>query len=219
VKTDELIVRLAASAHPVRVLPSPARRLGRWLAAALAVTILGVAIIGTRPDIGDAAGRAPFLAVAALTMATALAAAAAAFVLSVPGLERSAMQRWAAVGAGAAWAGLLTAGLTSGESPIQRLAAFPIHAACVAQIVLIAAIPAWLLLAMLRQAASLRHGWSAGLATLAAVALAAAGTQFICPVDDPAHHLIGHVGPVAALAALGTFLGARAFTTARIAES
>jgi hypothetical protein len=64
---------------------------------------------------------------------------------------------------------------------------------------------------MLRGAAPLRHRWSAGLATLAALALAAAGTQFICPIDDPAHYLVGHFAPVAALAILGTLIGHRAF--------
>jgi hypothetical protein len=44
---------------------------------------------------------------------------------------------------------------------------------------------------------------------LAAVALGAAATQFICPLDDPAHQLVGHVLPVAFLAVFGAIAGRR----------
>jgi hypothetical protein len=64
--------------------------------------------------------------------------------------------------------------------------------------------------AMLRRAAPLRRTWSAALATLAAVALGAAATQFLCPIDDPAHLLVGHLLPVASLAIGGAIAGRRA---------
>jgi hypothetical protein len=65
------------------------------------------------------------------------------------------------------------------------------------------------LFVMLRRAAPLRGAWSAALATLAAVALGAVATQFICPLDDPAHQLVGHVLPVAFLAVFGAIAGRR----------
>jgi hypothetical protein len=37
----------------------------------------------------------------------------------------------------------------------------------------------------------------------------AAATQFICPLDDPAHQLVGHVVPVAVLSVLGALAGSR----------
>jgi hypothetical protein len=52
--------------------------------------------------------------------------------------------------------------------------------------------------------------WTASLAALASSALAAAATQLICPVDDPAHQLVGHVVPVAIIAVAGTVIGRRA---------
>ncbi len=52
---------------------------------------------------------------------------------------------------------------------------------------------------MLRRAAPLRLTWSAVLATLAATSIGAAATQIVCPVDDPAHHLVGHIAPMALL--------------------
>ncbi len=59
------------------------------------------------------------------------------------------------------------------------------------------------------RAAPLRRAWSAAFATLAAVALAAVATQVICPVDDPAHQLVGHVAPVALLSVWGAIVGRR----------
>jgi hypothetical protein len=70
-------------------------------------------------------------------------------------------------------------------------------------------VPGWALFAMLCRAAPLRRAWSAALATLAAVALAAVATQVICPVDDPAHQVVGHVLPVAFLSVSGAIVGRR----------
>ena len=53
------------------------------------------------------------------------------------------------------------------------------------------------------------QAWSAALATLASVALGAAATQFLCPIDDPAHQLVGHVLPVAFLSVWGAIVGGR----------
>ena len=39
--------------------------------------------------------------------------------------------------------------------------------------------------------------------------VAAVATQLICPVDDPAHLIVGHVVPVAFLSAWGAMVGRR----------
>ena len=85
--------------------------------------------------------------------------------------------------------------------------ALPIHRLCVIEIAGLGVLPAWALFAMLRRAAPLRRAWSAALATLASVALGAAATQFLCPLDDPAHQLVGHVLPVVFLAVSGAIVG------------
>ena len=61
----------------------------------------------------------------------------------------------------------------------------------------------WPFFGMLRRAAPLRKNWSAALATLDAAALGAAATQFVCPIDDPAHQLVAHLLPVVLLSAWG----------------
>jgi hypothetical protein len=87
--------------------------------------------------------------------------------------------------------------------------ALPFHWACLFEIAGLSVVPAWALFAMLRRAAPLQRVWTAALAMLAASALAAVATQLICPVDDPAHLLVGHVLPVAFLSVWGAIVGRR----------
>jgi hypothetical protein len=209
VRTDELIVQLARAAGPVRPLPGPSVRLARWTAAAAAMTALGVIVIGPRADVLTAIYQPTFVALAVATLGTALLSAAGAFVLSVPGVERSPLQRAVPLVAGGVWALVLVVLLTTGGDPVQRILALPFHWACVIEIVGLSIVPSWVLFVMLRRAAPLRRAWSAAFATLAAVALAAVATQVICPLDDPAHQLVGHLLPVALLSLSGTIVGRR----------
>ena len=208
-RTDELIVQLARAAGPVRPLPGPSVRLARWTAAAAAMTALGVIVIGPRADVLTAIYQPTFVALAVATLGTALLSAAGAFVLSVPGVERSPLQRAVPLVAGGVWALVLVVLLTTGGDPVQRILALPFHWACVIEIVGLSIVPSWVLFVMLRRAAPLRRAWSAAFATLAAVALAAVATQVICPLDDPAHQLVGHLLPVALLSLSGTIVGRR----------
>ena len=206
-RTEDLIVRLAGSVTPVRPLPPPMRRFWRWTLVTLAATAAGVAVFGARPDAARVLSRPAFLAPLALTLLTAWLSARAAFVLSVPGGERSAADRWTPMAAGAAWASWLAIAVVLRGSPLARIAgSFPLHWGCVIQISLLAVAPGALLFVMLRRAAPLRARWSAGLAGLAAAALGAAGTQWICPLDNPAHLLTNHFMTMGLVAAAGTLL-------------
>ena len=160
-------------------------------------------------DVWTAIDQPTFVGLAVATLGTALLSAAGAFVLSVPGAERSPLQRAVPLVAGGVWALVLVVLLTTGGDPVQRVLALPFHWACLIEIAGLSVVPGWALFAMLRRAAPLRRAWSAALATLAAVALAAVATQFICPVDDPAHQLVGHVLPVAFLSVWGAIVGRR----------
>jgi hypothetical protein len=206
VTTDDLIVQLAQSAGPVQPLPAPSARLARWTIRALLVTAASVLVIGARPDVMPLMQDAAFVGLAAVTLLTGLASAFCAFVLSIPGAERTSAQRVFPFVAAAAWiAGLTVLLQADGGSP-GRVLALPIHPLCIFEIAALGVIPGWTLFTMLRQAAPLESGWTAAFATLAAVAFGAAGTQLLCPIDDPAHHLAGHVGPVALYAVAGAFL-------------
>ena len=208
-RTDELIVQLARAAGPVRPLPGPSVRLARWTAAAVPMAALGVIVIGPRADVLTVIHQPTFIGLAVATLVTALLSAAGAFVLSVPGAERSPLQRVVPLLAGGVWALVLVVLLTTGGDPMRRVLALPFHWACLIEIAGLSVVPAWVLFAMLRRAAPLRRTWSAALATLAAVALGAVATQFICPIDDPAHQLVGHFLPVAFLSVVGAIAGHR----------
>ena len=208
-RTDELIVELARSAGPVRPLPSPSIRLARWTAATAPLMALAVIVIGPRADVVTAMSQPTFLGIAVATIGTALLSAASAFVLGIPGAERSVWQRVLPLMAGSLWALALVYLLTTEGAAVRRLLQWPFHWACLIEIAGLSVVPGWALFAMLRRAAPLQRAWSGALATLAAVAIGAAATQFICPVDDPAHQLVGHLLPVAVLSMLGTIAGQR----------
>jgi hypothetical protein len=131
-----------------------------------------------------------------LTIATGIAAAASALLLGIPGAERSPAQRSVALLLLAGWVASLAVMLVSGGAAMERLLALPVHAACAVEIAGFALVPGWALFNMLRHAAPLKRAWTAVLAALAATALGAAATQIVCPLDDPAHHLVGHMMPV-----------------------
>jgi hypothetical protein len=203
--TEDLVVDLARSGGRVDVLPPPGVRWVRWVMPTF-VLLAVVATSGARPTIHEDLTRLPFLALAGVTLLTALAAAAAAFSLSVPNARRSAVVRAAPIVAGTLWVGLLAMLLADGGRPWARLASWPVHWACVAEIAGIGAMAGATLTGHLRKAAPLDPGWTAALAMLAGFAGAACAVQFVCPIDDPAHHLISHVLPAATFVAAGAAL-------------
>jgi hypothetical protein len=201
-KTEELIVQLTRSLGPVTPLSSPSVRLARWSALSVLIATIGVVAVGPRADLSSAIRQPAFLALALMAITTALAAAGGALVLSVPGAERSPAPRALPLVLLSAWTATLVAFLLTEGEPVAHLLALPIHAACVIEIAAFALVPAWTLFTEVRRAAPLRIMWSAVLAGLAATTLATAATQIVCPLDDAAHHLAGHIAPMAVLTIL-----------------
>ena len=167
-KTEQLIVELTRSLEPVEPLSSPLVRLLRWTGVSVLITVVGVLLIGPRADISLVIRQPAFAMLAMMALVTSIASAASALVLSVPGAERSPMQRGIPVFVFGAWAVMLIAMLAAGGAPLARLLALPVHAACMIEIVGFALVPGWALFAMLRRAAPLQVTWSAVLAALAA---------------------------------------------------
>lgn len=201
---DDLIVQLARDAESVQPLPAPSSRLARWAVGALLATAVSVIVIGPRADVVTMMRQPAFAGLAGVTLLTALLAAACALVLSIPGAERSPMQRAFPFVAAAAWVGVLSVLLAAGGDSVPRLLAPPIHPLCIIEIAALAVIPGRVLFGMLRRAAPLQQTWTAALAVFASLAIGAAGTQLLCPIDDPAHQLVGHVVPAAVFAVAGT---------------
>ena len=216
-KTEDLIVTLAHESGPWTPLAPVRVRVIRWLLVAGGLAIVTIALIGARADVRGQLQSPMYLVLIAATLGSGVLAAASAMTLSVPGAERTPLWRIAAVGLAFGWGLLLCARLATGGAAWARLAALPNHWACVAEIAALSLVSGWTFVVMLRRAAPLQPRWSASLAVLASALVAAAAVQIICPIDDPAHHLVSHVVPVVVIVLLGGALGggllrARPFT-------
>lgn len=206
VKTEDLIVSLAQSATPVRVLRPARVRLAEWAAVAFAIAALAVVAIGPRGDFSVVLGQARYLLPATAMLVTAFLAAAAALTLSIPGREWSSAQRLVPLTTGAVWAGLLIVWLREGGDAWARIAALPIHLLCVLLIAVLASISGTVLTKMLARGASLHAGWTTALAWIAAASTGAFAAHITCPIDDPAHHLTGHFAPFVLVVFAGSVL-------------
>lgn len=210
-----VIAQLARDAAPVTPLPSPFARWATWTLKAVTAAAIVTILVGFLPRLRPAFAadvRDPrFLLAALLTGGLALTAAGAAFALSVPGVARDRLARVVPLLAAIAWATLLWTRLLAIGHPVAHIAAVPWHPVCVLLILTISALPGLWLFGMLRRAAPLQTLWTGALAALASLALGALGTQFICPIDDPAHHVVWHFTPVMVLTFLGLALGSRVF--------
>lgn len=212
-KTEDLIVELAHGVAPVTPLAPPAARLARWSALAVAVCAIAILAIGPRAHFIASLGEASYAVSLAILVAASVMAAAVTLRLSVPGAETSPTLRALVVVLMVAWPAIWLAELVKSGKPIRAVVIVRFHWACATEIAVIAGLTAWALVVMSRLAAPLRPAWTATLASLAAIAIGAAATQVICPLDDPAHQLAVHVAPGAIVAIAIATLGARALRT------
>jgi hypothetical protein len=205
-RTDELIVELVRDASRVQRLDAAWLRAARWMVVAVAALVAGVAILGPRSDWQTVLSNGRYLATWLVTLGIVLLSASAALVLSVPGAERSPLQRWLAVTVVVAWFVLLASAVADAGALVSELGA-DAQPACAFQVVGLALLPGAWLFVMIRRAAPLSLAWSGGLAALASLALGALGAQVHCPIDAAGHLLVWHFAPVVVLGAAGAVAG------------
>ncbi len=208
--TDRLVAHLAADLTPVAPLPHPLLRAGVWFLAAVSVGALAVLIAGLRPGIADHLARPPALLEWLSAIATALLAAAAAFLVAVPGrsaawalLPAPALGLWlASIGWGCVsdWVRFGPEGLVPGAS-----------LGCLASIVLISLPTGGLMLWMLRHAARVRPTATVALGMLATSGLASAALTLFHHLDAAVMVLTWHGGTVAVLVLLASASSRRLF--------
>lgn len=207
-QTEQLIERLAADLRPVRQLWAPWARAVVWLAVALpyvAAVVWGKLAMVDPAQVG---ADARFVVEQAATLATALAAAAAAFRSAVPGFDGRVLLAplvplvlWlASVGHGCVQDWL--------EFGADGLAIRP-DWDCLPMAAVIGILPAAAIVAMLRRGAPLQPRLTLALAALAVASVANFGLQFAHARDASVMVLVWHLGAAAVLAALGGSLGAR----------
>ena len=194
--TEELVVRLARDAAPVTPLRPPAVRLLGWLIVTVLFGVLGLALYGVRTDRATMATQPGFVRDLVLGMLVMVAGGFAALVLAVPGREHWGVVRWTAVAGLAAWTTLVWTAVGESGQGFTDMRHWP---ACAARILSVGLVPAVVLLSLVHRGASLRPSWSRALGVGAAAAGGALTIQLTCPIFDPGHVLLGHVGPVIVL--------------------
>ena len=208
VDTDTVIERLARNARPVQRLPSPGRRVARWLAIGLPVIAVFGAVMGARPDLGLKLAEPVFLLQLLAAFATAVCAAHAAFASAVPGAPRWCL--WLPLPPFALWIGSLGRQcwqdwLRLGPDGIV----FTVDLVCLPIIAMVGTAPAIAMVIMTRRGASFTPRLTAFLGALAAATLAYVGLRLVHPLDAAFMVLVWQFGAVALFATVIGGLGRR----------
>ncbi len=214
---EKLIGRLAVELRPVRRLASPWRRAALWLGASLWLACV-VGLFADWPSFMARLMHTPDMALAfAGGLATAVLAAVAAFVTSVPG--RSAW--WAALPLPplALWVGASSAGcLRLGPAPFTKAEPHMHSMLCIYFIVLVALPLATLLMLQLRRACPLRPGLTAALGGLASAGAAATLLALVHPFDATFEDLGAHLVAVILVVGATEFFGGTRLAGHALAE-
>jgi hypothetical protein len=207
-ETDELIRRLAADAQPVRRLGPPWRRALLWLG--VAVPCVAAVVSGKLGMVDPAQLLADprFILEQAATLATAIAAAFAAFASVVPSFDRRVLLL--PLAPLAVW--LASVGQGCVADWLQRgadgLAIRP-DWECLPSAIVIGIVPAVAMVAMLRRGAALHPRLTLAMGALAVAAISNFGMQLFHFRDASIMVLSWHLGSVAVLSLLGGWLGRR----------
>ena len=194
--TDALIERLAGGAAPVRAIATPLRRTLGWLLFACVVAAVFIAINGLRPDLAEASASPLWALEFAASLATGIAAAYAAFQVSVPG--RSPRWAWLPLPFLLAWLACLGWGCVADAARLG-VAAWsmdPAARACAVAIVWISTPMLAGMLLMIRHAGVSRPLPSAMLAMLAAASVSSAAVALEHPGESALMTLLWHLGVV-----------------------
>lgn len=205
-ETDELIQRLAQQNSPVRPLPSPWTRVALWLAIALPSMAVIVFAMSPRSDLAAKAMDLRFVIEQFGALATGVAAAAAAFASTIPGLDRRLLL--VPIAPLALWLGSLGQGCV--QDWVQRGAAglsLQPDWICFPAIILVGAIPGVAMAVMLRRGAPLTPHITAALGGLAAAGLGNFGLRLFHVQDASIMVLVWQVGTVMVLSALAGSVG------------
>jgi hypothetical protein len=210
---DALIGELAAGLQPVKRLASPWRRAALWLCASLWIGGL-LALFTPWNEFAQRMMGAPDMWLGfAGGLLTAVLAAVAAFLTSVPG--RSAWWGALPLPALALWVSASTAGCLR-RTPVAHTQPEPMMhpMLCIYFIVLVAVPLAMLLMWQLMRACPLRPGLTAALGGLASAGAAATLLAFVHPFDATFEDLGAHAVAVVLVVAAAKMLGESRLTQA-----
>jgi hypothetical protein len=208
IPTDKLIQSLATKCTGTESLPSPQVRTLSWFAASVPYVALVVLLMSPRPDLFEKLVNARFVIEQSAALTTALIAAMAAFCAVIPGLPV-----WRLVlplVPLAIWVGSLAQGCISAllEKGLAALRLMP-DLICFPAIIAVSALPALLMVVMLRRGAPLMPKITVAYGALAATALGNFGLRLFHPQDASLMVLVWQFGTVVILTALASLFGRR----------
>ena len=209
-ETGKLIQLLTEDCEPVRPLPPPWTRTAEWLAIGLAYVVLVVMVVSPRADLGAKIFEWRFAVEQVSALATASAAAVAAFALIIPGCSRKFLAL--PLLSSFIWFVILSQAYVQDhirESAQLEPGALTSHPGwyCFLAIVLVGLVPAIVMTMMLRSGAPRRLRLTAALGGLAAAALGGFGLRFFCPQDASSTVLVWQFGTVCMLSVLAGCAG------------
>lgn len=216
--TDALIKSLASTSAVVRPLPRPGIRTAVWLLGSLAYVALVVSVMKPRSDLTSIAADHRFLLEQTAALLTAVTAALAAFCLNIP--DRHGRAVFVPLIPLAVWIGSLS------NDCIRTIvsagwAAVPFEQdwMCIPAISLAGALPAALMVLMLRRGAPLSPTLSMALGGLAAAGLGSFGLRLFHAQDASLMVLVWQLGTVALLAGLTGAMGRQVVNWQRLTGS
>ena len=204
---ERLIATLASQAAPMKPLPAPHIRTARWILLALVAIGLAIAWRGLRSNLAAALSDSTFIVTNMLILLVAISSAWLAMTMAVPGALRSQLAKWIPIAGLGAWAAILIQQVATSGDLASALMTEQMVAGCMFKTYGIAIGPALAAILLAQRAAPLDWRWTAGLASLSALAFGVLGTELICPITGFAHLFNWHFLPVAMMAA-GAFLAA-----------
>ena len=191
---ERLIAELAADGAPVKPLAAPGVRAARWMVLAVVTVAVGISVRGLRDNWALVLIDPSFVVTTALVLGTGIAATVLTMQLAVPGAVTRPWLRWLPPGLLVAWSVVLILDMALGAGDTGQDGW---GTSCLWKTWGIGVGPGAVLVMMARSAAPLDWRWTAGMASLAALAFGVLGTEMICPMTSHAHILTWHFLPVA----------------------
>lgn len=214
---ERLIATLASEAAPVTPLPAPHIRMARWILLALVAIGLAIAWRGLRSNLPAALADPTFIVTNLLILLVAVSSAWLAMTMAVPGALKSRLAKWIPIAGLGAWAAILIQQVATTGDIASALLTEQVVAGCMFKTYGIAIGPAIIIIMLAQRAAPLDWRWTAGLASLAALAFGVLGTELICPITGYAHLFNWHFLPVVVMAAV-VFIAAAVLARGRAAR-
>jgi len=204
--TDQLIQSLAKSVRPVRPLSCPWLRVAGWLALATPYMAMVVFAMSPRGDLAAKMSDWHFVIEQLAALATGLTAGLAAFASVVPGYCRKIII--APMVPLAIWLATLGEGCVADwlRWGPEGLSLRP-DWLCLPAIVLVGAVPAMVMVVMLRRGAPLTPHVTTALGALAAAGLGNFGLRLFHPQDASLMVLVWQFGTIFALSVLAGCVG------------